>query len=228
MSDPTHQPLAVFDVCQTLYFANTTADYIEFHHRVSRNRTWSTICRLVRSRLSPVRYLLISLSKLGLGDAPRNVLLTTLKGQSRSQLQNSARRYVAEWLPAKKIIESHALLRAAQEDGASVVLLSSSLDIVVCEIAKVLRVDWRASELSFADDLCSGRLGSDLTGRKAVELKNIIAGFSSRPSVSVCTDNATDADILALANRRYIIHHSPKIHQSLRDFDAEFIRVTPS
>ena len=92
----------------------------------------------------------------------------------------------------------HSCLEEHRAKGHRIVLLSNSLDAVVAPIAHALEVEYRASELEYRGDVCTGALRRDLTGRKASLLEELTGG--SHPQLYVYTDNRSDSDLLEAAD----------------------------
>ena len=186
--------IAVFDVCDTLYRANTTRGFLRFFHEARRGSSFARTEWAWTSRSSPLFYVgAVAYRWLG-RDIARRMLLLTLRGARREELRAVARDYAATVLPAKRVEALHEKLREHREAGDRVVLISNSLDVVVEQIAENLGVEWSASRLAYAGDVCTGTLALDLTGRKAGELRRLDPERSS--TLFVYTDNRSDLDLL--------------------------------
>jgi phosphoserine phosphatase len=81
-------------------------------------------------------------------------------------------------------------------------LMSSSIDLVVSQIAAQLNTEYRSSVLQFDGDLCTGRLSTDLTGKKAGELGKLAGQATAR---WVYTDNRSDKDLVLRASQATIV-----------------------
>jgi phosphoserine phosphatase len=105
-------------------------------------------------------------------------------------------------LAGKLVKPVHERLQEHLRCGDRVLLASSSLDLIIAPVARCLGVEWVASQLEFANDICTGRLATDLTGRKPPALAALLT-----PGVSlhVYTDNRSDRDLLNLADQRTVI-----------------------
>lgn len=195
-------PLVVFDVCDTLYSANTTFGFIRYLARTSGDARLADTLRRWTSRASPI-FLLGALAHRLLGlDLARRSVIAALAGWTRQSLETAARAYVSDDLarcmnaPVLDRLEQH------RRAGDRLLLVSSSLDIVVAQIARSLGVGFEASTLQFEDGRCTGRLARDLTGRKA----ELVASLRERgEALHVYTDNRSDAALLAISDSRTVI-----------------------
>ncbi|MCL6697365.1 haloacid dehalogenase-like hydrolase [Sphingomonas sp. NSE70-1] len=201
MSDSASR-LVIFDVCDTLYDANTTIGFIRYYQ--SRHASGALAKALSRwlDRGSPFFYAGAAAHHLLGWDVARQRIIAALDGEPRSRLTDAAFQYVRDILPASANQPIHDRLKAHQEAGDRVILMSSSIDLVVSQIAAVLDTEYRASVLEFDDDLCTGRLAADLTGRKADQLRGL-AG----PGIEtwVYTDNRSDKNLVASVGRATIV-----------------------
>ena len=196
------QTVAVFDVCDTLFSTNTTMGFLRFYARWSQDRRILAALTRWTSRSSPAFYLGAFAYRSLRWDVARTRLIATLRGHSRAELRDAAEEYAATELSQQIVGPIHARLRAHQECGDRVILASSSLDIVIEPVARGLGLEWTASELEFAEDDCTGRLVSDLTGRKPAAISAIVP---SGAALHVYTDNRSDRALLRMAERCTII-----------------------
>lgn len=197
------RPIAIFDVCGTLYQENTTRGFLTYFHQTKASRAYGRTEWMWTSTFSPIFYFgAIAYRWLG-RDLARQMLLRSLAGVPRATIVEAARDYVATVLPAKRIEPLHAKLREHREAGDRVVLVSNSIDVVIEQIAQALGVEWRASEIGFAGDRCTGRLQTDLTGRKSAELVRLDP-YRKSPLL-VYTDNRSDIDLVREADFATII-----------------------
>ena len=214
--------IAIFDVCHTLFKANTTAGFICHLQRQRGNLRQRLMLQLIRNRLSPVRYATLLYSKLTKHDAPRDILISTLAGYSETDLREAAKEYADSLFADQKIPQTHVLLAEAQRSGAHVVLVSNSLDIVIQAIAARFDCESVASELAIVDGICQGRLAHSLTGKKHVAIQELLETTGAR--ITVCTDNRSDVELLRRANRRIVVHSGPPAKE-LEQVATEFIDV---
>ena len=196
------RPLAVYDLCDTLYDMNTTVEFVRHYQSAHPNPHVANSLRRWTTRGSPWFYVGALASRLFGRDLARRRIIGALAGESRSQLMDSAREFVRSVLPERANRALMERLEAHREAGDRVMILSSSLDLVVAEVASLLGVDYRASTLRFDGEHCTGRLGQDLTGRKAEVIRGLLR--SSRP-IHVYTDNRSDRDLIEVADHATIV-----------------------
>ena len=213
--------VAIFDVCDTLYDANTTAGFIEF---VGRRADDSQILRIWRrwtSRTSPAFYVGAVAARLFSVDVARKRLIGSLRGFHRQELQRLARDYAAGPLVERENRRLHERLAEHRRAGERIILLSSSLDVVVEAIAAKLGAQFEASRLQFVDDVCTGKLKLDLTGRKRAHALRLCG---PNTEFHVYTDNRSDLDLLALATGMTIVLPRGRRRRWAR-LDCEYIEL---
>lgn len=214
--------LVIFDVCDTLYDANTTVGFIEFYQSIHGHGRIARTLRRWLSRRSPLFYLGAATQRLLGWDVARQRIIAALAGEPRAQLTAAANRYVREVLPASANRELHDRLKVHRAAGDPVLLLSSSLDVVIAEIASLLGTEYRASILDFDGEFCTGRLALDLTGSKASHLPE---WQKSGSSIWVYTDNRSDRDLISLAERVTIILPRGKPDDRWAGDGHEYVRL---
>jgi phosphoserine phosphatase len=194
--------LVIFDLCDTLYDTNTTIGFVRHYHSLQGSQKDDHVVRRWLSRRSPWFYIGAIAHRLFGRDVARERIIATLAGKSKAKLTAAARDYARNILPSRANAPLQERLASHREAGDRVMLLSSSLDIVVAEIATLLGVDFRASELGFDAEICTGKLKQDLTGSKAVAVRDLM---DSGLELCVYTDNRSDKDLLAIADRASIV-----------------------
>ncbi|WP_289043124.1 HAD family hydrolase [uncultured Aliiroseovarius sp.] len=215
---PTPRILAV-DVCGTLYDANTTAGLVMFHH-ARRGHRWRHAALAAISRRGVLKTGLVGIAKLTRFDAHRVLVLASLRGESQSSLQASAKGYVADHLPALSIAATHARLAQMRTAGWQPVLVSNALSPVIEEIARQLDLPFIASEPAHRAGRLTGRLARDLTGQK----RKAVEAYLDRPldavEFAVITDNRSDRDLVAAANPAVLVAAGHP-RKWMKDWDAE-------
>ncbi len=216
--------LVVFDVCDTLYDSNTTADFVRFAGDVREN-PWPRAAHLAATRrVSPIFWAGAALYATTGLDLGRAVLLAGLRGIARDELRRLADRFVADVLAERRIAETHRRLRAARRRGDEVVLASTSIDPVVDAVGDALEVEAISSQLAYdGAGRCLGRLAVDRTGRKLAALsERLDAGIE----LTVVTDNATDRELLEAADRPVVVLR--RAHDRLKwgNLEAEYLEPT--
>lgn len=178
----------IFDVCWTLYKANTTFDFICFF---SKGRWKKAYLGLLNNKFIKVFLLLIG--RVLAVDVYRELYILSLKGYTKSQLEYAAKEYVEYILSHKKIEFSHDFLNQSIKEHSNMVLLcSASLDCIVQAIGLNLGIsNFYSSELEYINGICTGKLRKDLLHSKA----DLFKKDEDKP-FWVITDNKTDLDLI--------------------------------
>ncbi len=225
MSDMPDPGLAVFDLCDTLYAENTTYGFIRWFHARSGRRGRAWLIRLLESRFLPIFWLLAALHRFPGVDLPRRIAVLTLRGLSRSELESAAAGYAASHLPGAAVPATQERLSCHRAAGDRVVIVSSSLDIVVAAVARLLGAEGIGSTLGFRDGRCTGRIDRDLTGRKAPLVAALAREGPGRPVVHVYSDNLADRALLAAADRPTVVIPAGRSRAPWGEFDAAFLEL---
>ena len=93
----------VFDVCDTLFYSNTTFDFLHFVLAQRGTAAQRATLRALTARWSPLFVGLVVWQKITGGDPVKAAALGLLKGISKEELYALGRRFVAEFLPARRI-----------------------------------------------------------------------------------------------------------------------------
>jgi|688.fasta_scaffold317611_2 phosphoserine phosphatase len=176
--------IIVIDICDTLFLQNTTFGFIDFIKNENK------------SFYKKIKIPLIIIGKLFKVDFYRNRYLNNLKGYSKEQLYTLANQYYDNVLSCKKNHPIHQIIE--QNKNNKIILCSASLDIIVEVIANRLGVNtYYSSELLFDGDLCTGKLKTDLLGKKHL--------LFNYPIDWVITDNLSDIDLVKKASKYTIV-----------------------
>lgn len=221
-SQNNFERLAVFDVCDTLFYSNTTHDFIAF---VVSGPEYSLFLRiaylLLLGRLSPLRYVLIAISVWSGWDVPRALGLRFLSGLTYVELEKAADLFTSSFLSNVKVSQTQNMLRAARDAGFRVVLCSSSIEPIVLAIGRDMGdVDCVGSKLEFHDGIFSGLVSKDTTGRKAEIVRDSYPGAKIELAVS---DNLSDIDLLLLAENAFAVIHSSEKLDFWRQYEFEIV-----
>jgi phosphoserine phosphatase len=222
MAEPKGR-IALFDVCGTLFTANTTLGFLDFLHACGGNSAYRKRRWAVASRRSPLFYVLAAVQRAGGRDVPRQVLISSLAGVSGQHVRAMARQYAGMLMATRAVAPIHARLREHQAAGDRVVLISSSIEPVVAAIAERLDVEFRASVLEEIDGVFSGRLSRDLTGSKHIVLEELRPGPGSH--VVAYTDNLSDRPLIEACDRATVVLSSPDKRRRWRGTDAQFLEL---
>mgnify|MGYP000874195324 CR=1 FL=1 len=195
----------IVDICDTLYYSNTTYDFAGFFlRRRNRFRYWGF--RLICSRKSPVFYGLIIISAITRRDIHKKLVLRLLNGYNRDVLYEIASQFYFGFLKGREIKAVHKMLQAAVETRAEICLVSATIDPVAQVIARELKVNYLSSVLQYTDDICQGYLQKDLTGIKENAVRERYAG----KQLIVITDNYSDYILVQNAHKSFVVIHNKK------------------
>lgn len=225
---PAAPTVHVFDVCDTLFYSNTTFDFLRFVLERERDTGRLRTLQLLSRRWSPLFLGLSAWQRLRGGDPIKTAALRLLRGFSRPRLYALGEEFAAEFLESRKLARPHQLLRELQgQAGGRAVLLSASLDPVIAAIARRLGTEFRSSELNYdAQGNCRGTLRRDLTGQKLVALAELL-GSTALPPLTVVTDNFTDRELVTAAAHRHVVVHRAAAKQFWQDLNPDFIEAYP-
>lgn len=188
------EKIVIFDVCGTLYYSNTTFEFLHFLY--DRNKLFNLFTLLRKS--IPIRALNMLILRVFKFDAVRYFALKFLSSMTLENANQKTDEFVRS-LSSKKILKMHDLLSTYKtEPGTKVILMSASLDIIIEKIAQHLDVqNFYASKLEFNGLKCKGRISIDLYGKKSELIKNIIV--EGIPVVFI-TDNFNDYPVKSLVD----------------------------
>jgi phosphoserine phosphatase len=213
--------IAVFDVCDTLYFSNTTHDFVRFV--VSVKKRFRAQHSIMNSKFLPFRYLFIGISVYLGTDPLRTFNVGLLKGYSRIELDQLARDFVATYLLDRRIEPVHAIVRNAKADGKRVILCSTSIDPVVAAVAGTLGdVEYISSTLEYVNDICTGRIADDVGTSKLERLR--VIGIEG-PIDAAYSDNFGDLQLLSAARHGVAVVHSERKKEFWRERNIETLRA---
>jgi phosphoserine phosphatase len=217
----------VFDVCDTLFYSNTTFDFLRFVLAQQGSGGKQKVLKLLSAKWSPLFVGLVAWQKVAGGDPVKAGALRLLAGISREQLYALGRRFVAEFLPARRIARTHELLASLAQTQTRVVLLSASLDPVIAALAAALgSIDFVSSQLEYdAQGICTGRLHQELTGQKQAALQTLLTNKGEPLRLAVATDNFTDHGLVSQASIRYVVVHNAAAKQFWQGLNPEFIEA---
>ncbi|MFD1466672.1 haloacid dehalogenase-like hydrolase [Hymenobacter caeli] len=223
MLPPADVDVFVFDVCDTLFYSNTTFDYLNYvleQKQLGGRRRW---LQLLTKRWSPAYLGLAVWQKLAGGDAIKAAALRLLVGIPKEELYALGRSFLKDFLGTRKIARTHELLASSVGSRTRVVLISASLDPIIAALAVALEVEFVSSELDYdGRGRCTGRLRREMSGQKHHALREL-AGADLR--LAVATDNFTDRALVAGAAYRYVVVHRPADKPFWQDLGPQFIEA---
>lgn len=203
-----NKPIAVFDICDTLYYSNTTHDYIGFVAQRRFSLLKYLLYKVLNSSISPLRYFFIISAKFFGIDFHKKFNIRLLKGLSRKQLEEDANEFVTFFLFDKKITETHLMINKLLMQKIKIVLCSSSIEPVVKSIAKSLYVrDYVSTKLKFVGEVCLGKIQEEIAGNKILALQR--KDFKP-PFFCAVSDNYSDTLLLQKADDKIAVVHSNK------------------
>lgn len=194
--------LAVFDICGTLYFDNTTYSFLR----------WLSYKGIIKynKRIMDVPYILRAinalLSLLFGKDYYRELQIRQLSGLSREVINNLAVEFVED-LEKNRVLSTNNLLAEYKRKGYTIVIASATIDPVANAIADKFGVDYFSSEMRFVNNLCTGKLEKDLLFLKKEALSHLIK--KSEDTVIV-TDNFTDLELIQISDHCHIVVRNEK------------------
>jgi phosphoserine phosphatase len=196
-------------------------DFLRYFAGRSGDRNINRALERWTARSSPAFYAGALALKLLHWDLGRAQIIAALRGHSREGLEDAALNYVQHCLSGQCVEPVHERLRHHLARGDQVILASSSLDIVIAVLARRLGVElWVASKLEFRDGISTGRLARDLTGRKPHAIAAMLQGSEC---IHVYTDNRSDRQLLAMADRRTVILPRGSRHSRWAGENCEYI-----
>ncbi len=203
----TSKGVAVFDVCDTLYYSNTTHDFIRYLARNRPGLIRNSRFQLLNHRFSPARFALIGMSVATGSDYFKRANVALLKGAPVSEVQELATRFVGEFLATRKVERTQELVQEYAANGFDVMLCSTSIEPVVDAVAADLGIrDIVATTLEVVDDKYTGRILVDPTGRKLAALRDL----SDAEIECAVSDNLSDLELLSAAKRGIAVVHSAR------------------
>lgn len=214
-------PVAVFDICDTLYYSNTTHDFIGYLARQKFGPLRRILYYVVNHRLSPVRYALIILSVSSGLDLHKKIAVRLMKGISGAEISALARDFVRTFLAGRKIAEVHQRLKEFSNNGSEIVLCSTSIEPVVAAVAAELSVgNFTCTTLEYDGNVLTGRIKADITGKKVEALRNDLGVATPDHAIS---DNREDLSMLLVAGRGTAVVHSDRKFDFWKEKDVEMI-----
>lgn len=192
--------VAVFDVCGTLYDANTTSEFIAYYLRKKRRpRYW--ILQVSRARIMTPIWL--ALQRLVARDIFRELTIRLLGNESEQAVRAEVSGFVQGVLRRRKKHATMKLLAELKQQGYKIVLASGSLSIVVEAIAVEVEAEVTlACSLEEIGPKLTGRYSHDIAGRKDEIVRQ---RFPTCSDLVVVTDNREDAKLLEMASTKIVV-----------------------
>lgn len=201
--------IAVFDVCGTLYDANTSRAFVDW----LKLGDGAPEGGLARSRIASWPNALVY--RLTGVDLFRRRYTRGLKGWRQDTIDSRANEFVKTFLSHKVRPEVRALLEGFRNEGIEIVLMSASYDVLIRHVAEYFGASaYHASSLEVANGVLTGRFESDLLGVKHHLLET---AFDNVVELTVVTDNKSDLALLRKADKAYIVCSSDRAEAFWRE-----------
>ena len=183
----------VVDICWTLFYSNTTFDFLDF---TIEDKRYRCLRRFFRTRLGHLMNL--ALYRITHWDCERTLCIRFLKGYSRAQLKASAERFYTQYLCPRKIEPVWEQVAQARKEGKTLILVSGTLDCVADVVAEQLGAQRSfASTLEYKHECATGRFSDFLLTKE--EVLHRLGDFD------IITDNLTDLALIRRAQSVTII-----------------------
>ncbi len=214
--------IALFDVCDTLYYSNTTFDFIYYYLKTYKPGSLVKFKRLL-NRNSLGFWFNIAIAKFIGIDVIRNSAIKMLKGERKEDLYKAGKEFAKMLTSHKKIEETHRLMESYQGNGYRIILVSASIDPVVHSIAEELDSSYFSTLLDYDNNgICTGTILRDLTGKKYETIREQM-GREGVQQIAAVSDNSTDRPLLAIAQQKHIVVYREADKDIWNGMDGSFI-----
>jgi phosphoserine phosphatase len=199
--------IVFFDLCDTLYYSNTTFDFLDFYFK-DNSRYWF-VRGLMNIKLVKIINKLIN--KVFKIDLFRLIVVLFLRKKDVQDVKIKAKLFVNQ-LDDKKIHISHVILQKALNANCKVYLVSASLDVVVEQFYNRLNFNkYFATSLGKNKNgtVFNGLFMNDLLGNKKEIIENLI-----RPETKsyFITDNKSDYNCKDLVDYFTVISNNRNLN----------------
>ncbi len=212
--------LIVIDVCDTLYKSNTTFDFIRFFAKKESRLRW-LFMYLITNKWSPFFYLFALMDRFFDTDVTRKLSLKIFSGTTEAEIKDAAEKFYSEFLMDRRNEKVFDILRQ-KGAAAEMMLASSSIEPVVAVIARQNGFEYISSKLEVEQGKYTGRLSSDLTGRKHLLVSQIM-GERGIKELLVITDNRSDRALVGMSNESYVIVNTERDKSFWKGLNTKFI-----
>ncbi len=223
MPDHVQQPLAIFDVCGTLFREDTTLGFLFFFTKKHSRPRWLLLNGLFHRR-SPLLWTLMVVERLSGRHVAKHLAVLQLANFSQSLVEQEAEAYVDFLLDRRIQPAVFPLFKKSLESGQTV-LASASLEPVIRALANRFQVDYLASSLGVRNGLYTGRLLRDMTGQKLVELRKRYSTDWANRDRHCYTDNFSDAELCRDCGRRTVILLKPGHRSRWGSLEATYLEA---
>lgn len=213
--------IVVFDICDTLFYSNTTFDFIEHVLAVDHKKNEWRRLQNMRSKRHFSFWLTLLEGKITGTDEFKAKGLMLLKGYSKNALEAHAEAFIQKLFNNKKVAPTFQLLENAQKNQQEVILLSASIQPVVEALGKQLGLKNISTKLSFDKNVFTGKVKSEM---KSEKLKAFNELYNKAP-FEVITDNKSDFELVKAAAKRNVVVYSPSQKQFWKELNPNFIEL---
>lgn len=212
----------IFDVCDTLYYSNTTFDFIKFVFKKKNSKFKLFLFNIYTYKYSPLFILFFLMQKVNNIDYSKLACLNLMQGYTKSRLEQYANQFYKEHLVKNKITETHILLEKAIFENQNICLVSASIDPVVKAIALQLNICYKSSELKYENEVFTGKLSKELKGKKQEKISVLNSGDED---LIVVTDNFSDRALMEKATKCYAVIYKPEDLEYWKDLNPNYIKL---
>ena len=183
--------VVIIDICGTLFDSNTTMDFLDFIF--SDNKRYNKYKKIRKSLIiRAVNKTLLNCLHL---DLIRKYGVYFLKGASKEEIIKMVDKFYDEFLRPRIIPQAWQVIDTYRNNDHYLLIVSATLDCIAEKVAQELNVNqFLASELSYTNNICNGKISHDLLRAKVKTLNN--KGILP-PYEMTISDNKTDINLMA-------------------------------
>lgn len=208
--------IAIIDVCDTLFYSNTTFDFL--HFRFKDDKKYKKLIFIKKNIL----YRLVNklIFKCFHIDLTKIMFTKLLKGMPLHSIENDLESFYQEFLVKRKIEKTHEILKKYQKNGYHIILLSASYDFIVKKIAMEMGVnEYIATSLMSKKNNYTGKIKEDILQKK---LKKFLEKNYEYDELVVMTDNITDFNLTKISNVSHVVINNKNKNFWLKNNSSKF------
>ena len=208
--------IAIIDVCDTLFYSNTTFDFL--HFRFKDDKKYKKLISIKKNIL----YRLVNkiFFKCFHIDLTKIMFTKLLKDMPLHSIENDLESFYQEFLVKRKIEKTHKILKKYQKNGYHIILLSASYDFIVKKIAKEIGVnEYIATSLMSKKKNYTGKIKEDILQKK---LKKFLEKNYEYDELVVMTDNITDFNLTKISNVSHVVINNKNKNFWLKNNSSKF------
>lgn len=205
----------ISDICDTLYYSNTTFDFISYIIRAGKVSIRKRIIyHLLLDRNFFFFWLLIPLGKFLRKDLHKIAAVKLLKNEKREDIRNFVNEFYWAHLESRAIRQSFDLIGKKGDDV--LILASSSISPVVEFISSRLEADYVATEVEFINEVCTGKILNEISGRKLSALNDKLHILPEEIDIFI-SDNLTDKELMSVSQNKYAVCYNQQQYEKWSD-----------